>query len=539
MDIISQTQIAIEFVKNKKYKQAEKIYLELLEINPENPIVLSLIGYLYLTTKQMKKSEKFFEKAFSISKSVSSFAGLALSKFLQEKFEEAIPLYVELVKIEPKYEYYQKLTMMLASYISLNGTKKYGEMGYFYTKKAIELFPLKKDLLLNFSIICIYTGRLKDGEKYCNIVLKMDSNYPEALSHMGFIQEFLYCDEEKAQECYKKALKYTDNKCPFYYNLGISYSKSSKYILANRYFQKALKLSSDNKHIIRAISANYFKQRKFKEGYKYFINQYDNKELYKFKKIWDGKKHKDKVLFIYPDMAYGDHIQFSRYLPFLKDKFKKVKFFVYPDLKELFENNFDGIEFIEKIPRYDYFVSLMNLPYYLKLDFNNIPFSCGYLDAPTANIKSDKLKIGICWEAGNADIRSSIHRTININEFAKLFKQQEYDFYSFQVNPSTDDYLKYNLKNLGKDFNNFNDTASALKAMDLLISVDTSVANLAGALGIKTFMLLPYYADWRWFDNTQTTEWYDSVRIFKQTQKNNWENEINRIILELTKLKQE
>ena len=72
--------------------------------------------------------------------------------------------------------------------------------------------------------------------------------------------------------------------------------------------------------------------------------------------------------------------------------------------------------------------------------------------------------------------------------------------------------------------------------MDLLISVDTSVANLAGAIGLKTFMLIPYYADWRWFDNTEKTEWYDSVKIFKQTEKSNWNNEISRIISELTKL---
>ena len=87
--------------------------------------------------------------------------------------------------------------------------------------------------------------------------------------------------------------------------------------------------------------------------------------------------------------------------------------------------------------------------------------------------------------------------------------------------------------NLAKDFNDFSDTAKALKAMDLVITVDTSVAHLAGALGIKTFLLLPYASDWRWFENNKTTPWYKSVEIFKQTDPVSWNNEINDILEKL------
>ena len=87
--------------------------------------------------------------------------------------------------------------------------------------------------------------------------------------------------------------------------------------------------------------------------------------------------------------------------------------------------------------------------------------------------------------------------------------------------------------NLGKDFKNFTDTAKALMAMDVLVTVDTSVAHLAGALGVKTYLLLPYATDWRWFDDTQTTPWYKSVEIFKQTDSISWEEPITNIINKL------
>ena len=82
-------------------------------------------------------------------------------------------------------------------------------------------------------------------------------------------------------------------------------------------------------------------------------------------------------------------------------------------------------------------------------------------------------------------------------------------------------------------FKNFTDTAKALKAMDVLVTVDTSVAHLAGALGVKTYLLLPYATDWRWFSDTKKTLWYDSIEIFKQDDSISWENPINSIVEKL------
>ena len=84
--------------------------------------------------------------------------------------------------------------------------------------------------------------------------------------------------------------------------------------------------------------------------------------------------------------------------------------------------------------------------------------------------------------------------------------------------------------NLAKYFKDFENTAQALKAMDILVTVDTSVAHMAGALGVKTYLMLPYTTDWRWFEDTKTTPWYKSVEIFKQTDPISWENVISEIV---------
>ena len=110
----------------------------------------------------------------------------------------------------------------------------------------------------------------------------------------------------------------------------------------------------------------------------------------------------------------------------------------------------------------------------------------------------------------------------------------EIQLYSLQYEDSMDGNSKYpQMINLARDFKDFSDTAQAIKAMDAVITVDTAVAHLSGALGVKTYLLLPYAADWRWFDDTETTPWYKSVKIFKQVEHISWEKPLDDLYNEI------
>ena len=127
-----------------------------------------------------------------------------------------------------------------------------------------------------------------------------------------------------------------------------------------------------------------------------------------------------------------------------------------------------------------------------------------------------------------------INRTINIRLLEPIINFEDAEVFSFQVRDSMNGNERYpQMINLAKDFKDFESTAKAMKNMDIIISVDTSVAHLAGALGVKTYLLLPYSNDWRWFDDTKTTPWYNSVEIFKQTDPISWEKPIEDIICRL------
>ena len=139
------------------------------------------------------------------------------------------------------------------------------------------------------------------------------------------------------------------------------------------------------------------------------------------------------------------------------------------------------------------------------------------------------------WQ-GNPKVFAN--RSIKLKELSKLFEleQHECKFYSFEKDDSENQIEDFeNLTDMGITFKNFDDTAAALKNLDLLITIDSSIAHLAGALGIKTFLMLPYSSEWRWFSDTKTTPWYDSVSIFKQEKPYDWANVVNEIYEEIKK----
>ena len=139
---------------------------------------------------------------------------------------------------------------------------------------------------------------------------------------------------------------------------------------------------------------------------------------------------------------------------------------------------------------------------------------------------SDKVKIGLNWRAKGMALRDAVYRTIEAPYYFKpLFDIPNTEFYSFQMNDIFGMCEKYpQIIDLSKEINTFDETAALLKNIDILITVDTALAHLAGALGVKTYLLLCHAPDWRWFENTEKTEWYPSITIIRQQDRRTWED---------------
>ena len=543
MEIVEGIKQAIEYSKNGDFKKAEKLYLSMLKKNQDNASLLSFLGLLYYERGLYEKSEKYLDKSYKLLPSDTIVFYIGMNKFYLEKYQTAIAFLEKSSKNNDTLEYYQAY---LTSCSSVGEYKK----GYDKALEAYKKYPFDKIIIKELAYLSIKRGQFKECEQYSKYLLQLDSKSSLAWHNLGLLQEVLYQDNAKAREYYRKMLHCGD-KLEGYLDLAISYLKESDgRKKAYYYLKKIEKIAPDTKGLRFLLASYYLSNRQFKKGYAYYINPEfrtrESSDWYsKFKSMWRGEKQcKQDVLFIFGDQGIGDQIQYVRYLPYLSKKFRQIKVMVDSPLLDLFKysyKDYKNIRFYsstQKIPNYDKSTFLTFSPYYLGMKFNKIPSSSGYLDVESINVEkyqnkyfsNNKFKIGICWEAGATGLRDQIHRVLNIELYEKIINTKEAITYSFQVNPSMDNYKKYSkLIDLGSTFKDFSDTAAALKNLDVMITVDTSVAHLSGALGVKTILILPYCPDWRWFDNDEKTEWYNSVIIFKQQPNELWESVFERI----------
>jgi ADP-heptose:LPS heptosyltransferase len=231
---------------------------------------------------------------------------------------------------------------------------------------------------------------------------------------------------------------------------------------------------------------------------------------------------------------------FARYLPLLKDKCKKVIFKPQSVCAQLFKDCGWDIQVLDKDDneadlKYDVHVPIMSLPYLLKV---NIPFNKGYLKSNPEKVEyykkkyfdNDKFKVGINW---HGNITFSPTRRIPLKEFYQLFGLNDFKFYSLQTGEGIEqleDAKDFGIVDLSSTFKDFSDTAAAVENLDLLITNDTAVAHVAGALNKPCKVLLPFVQDWRWSDDLQN-DWYESISSIKQQEPDDWKyvfEELNR-----------
>jgi hypothetical protein len=189
---------------------------------------------------------------------------------------------------------------------------------------------------------------------------------------------------------------------------------------------------------------------------------------------------------------------------------------------------------------------LLSLPKIFGTGLGNIPFPEGYLQAHPAKteywgekLDTDDVKVGIVW-AGNPEHKNDLNRSCDLGHFKTLMDLEGVRFFSLQkdVNPMDwkDTVYPYKLEDCGKELHDFSDTAALVHHLDLIISVDTAVAHLAGAMGKPAWVLLPFVADWRWLHGRSDSPWYRSLRLFRQQARGDWKTLFQTVKEELWRI---
>lgn len=417
-------------------------------------------------------------------------------------------------------------------------------------KKVETNIPLKLLTIANF--YNLYLKDYKTAIKYYEEYIKIEETKSVIFTTLAGLYKKLYGDESLSQQIYyyeKAHYLKPKERLPLHF-LAFSYEKLQDKVNADKYY----KLLLEN----NPTEIDYYNYGGFLiscgnlyEGHKYLAHRFNiDDENLKYPSKLDIKKKydfktdiSDKVILVHYEQGFGDTFMYCRFVPLLKDFCKKVILVVQNEVYELIKNSNLISRWIEifsdssdiSCVNYDYSVALLDLPYILKTTASTIPYVDGYLKVDVqaleeykiANIKkSDNLKVGIAYRGSQKANYEG--RDITLNYLAGLFSIDNIDFYSFDMENSDSD---SRIINLSTTFNDFTQTACALKCMDIVISTDNVILNLAGALGVKTYGLFNKYPNFRWYKlSGSDIGWYKSVIPLQVEENELWTPVISKIL---------
>lgn len=525
-------ELAYKCIHFGKYDYVKIVLVKLLSNNTNNAEILSEISRIYIAMRKYDKAMAYARRAFEIEKSVESLEALANACNINKNYEDSAIMYEELLKYKNDEIIY---ILCKTAYQNL-GLEPEALRILEEGLKVHETSGMLATIVLDYLTV----GMDDKAKEHLDTLKEKYPNHAITYNSMGFFYEASLNDYPKAKECFLKAAKkgYIDA----YYNLGVCCKHCEDFVNAEKYLKKLHSIkkstSSDYNYTLGSI---YMAQRKMKHGFKYYTNRIIKQNLnYREKKCyWDDKNYPDKVLYVQQEQGFGDNIQFCRFLPIVAQKFKKVYYAVDKSLYDLMKRSFKKYKNIEIVKYgtfkpYHKFVLIMDIQNLLNISYHNIPQQKPYIISDSEKdyetkikfFRGEDLKIGLNWRAKGLGFRDAVYRTIDAPYyFKRLFDIPNVKYYSFQFNDIFGMCEKFpQIINLEEDIQTFDDTASMLKNLDILITVDTALAHLAGALGVKTYLLLCHAPDWRWFDNTTKTEWYPNVTIIKQHDRRSWKD---------------
>ena len=254
---------------------------------------------------------------------------------------------------------------------------------------------------------------------------------------------------------------------------------------------------------------------------------------------WNGMRMPNSRILLVADQGYGDMIQFARYIPMVRARVPELIIGWGPEVTALLGDHPDIGQCIAKwtdVPTHEAYVLLSSLPQIFQTELHNIPVPVPYLRARPDRVEhwrvrlnsalpQGRLRVGIAW-AGRPTHPNNARRTMKLEQLDPILRNADVDFVTLQK-PFPEEDRAYaatrpNLLDISGELESFAETGAVISALDMIISVDTAIVHLAGALGRTAWVLLPEPADWRWLLDREDTAWYSTLRLFRQARPTEW-----------------
>ncbi|MEI8210314.1 MAG: tetratricopeptide repeat-containing glycosyltransferase family protein, partial [Methylococcales bacterium] len=482
-------------------------------------------------------------KALQIKKNYApTYYNLGIALHELNKFDEAIANYDQAIQLD--HHYIQAFNGLACA---LKELKRF-EDAIAYFDRAVTLNPSYAEAYNNMGLVRHelkeYNAAIDNYEK----AISIKPDYFEAFYNKGIAQIGLK-QFDAAISNFKQSLNLKSDFAKAHNGLGHANQELKQFATAIANYEEAIHLDPNfadacwNKSLLKILLGEYL------EGWALYERRWEGskfkKEFRNFKQpVWLGQSSiHNKTILIRAEQGLGDSIQFCRYISMIEFLTPKQIILEVPKaLISLLSTLNSKMMLLEKgqpIPKFDVHCPMMSLPHAFKTTVDTIPAQTPYLyaDKNKAMYWTKKLgvqkniRIGIVW-SGSRNHKNDHNRSLSLKQFAPIF-QLPFDFHSLQKEIKAMDLETLNnlkqIKQHQDDLIDFSDTAALIENLDIVITVDTSVAHLAGAMGKKIFILLPFVPDYRWMLDRNDSPWYPTATLFRQPKLDDWESVIDQI----------
>ena len=525
-----------------KLAEASKLYNKYIKKNAESVEALSLFGLCMQDMGNYRRAETLFSIALradntrfdlyqnrgntrlqmgKLIEALSDFeAGLSISPNDIDSLKNAGNICIKLNKFDRAFSFFKR-----AFKLNSKEDNIIAGLAFCLSMRALQTIKEKK---FNAAI-----NDLNEAHKLCPDSWEIIYNLGNAYLKSGNYQS--------AQHQYEKALKLNKTNVQLLCNKGIASERLGAFSKAATAYKKALVLDPKNHPAAYNYSLLMLKLGFYEKGWDLYENRWETPEFTTAKRqfnvpLWQGDYDlTDKKILCHAEQGLGDTIQFLRFCTMFDTKKTKVLVQCHSDLIEIAQTMQLQAEFYETgsdLPDYDFHCPLMSLPRAFKYRPDRQKKTKPYLFPHLGKKEQfDKIlgprlkpRVGLVLEGKTSHVHNHL-RSMNASDFIKILPQGvNYFLLQKELSSRTKDLIRNrpDVRNLSKLLSNFSDTAAACANMDLIISVDTAVAHLAGAIGCRTTLLLHYQSDWRWGLETKTSHWYPNMRLIRLQRNSEW-----------------
>ena len=537
--------LGIVYADSDKIIDAEKNYREALKLRPDFPEVLNNLGNVLVRLGKRKDALAAYSKAILKKPDYAeAYSNLGDTFASQNDHEEALKNFQRAVEITPKWAD--------AWYKSGNCSFRLEEIDQavrFY-RCCLDINPSHMRCLSNIGAAYEKLGRYEEAAIMLRQALIHSPENSINLQKLGHVLLKLGQPMEAAL-LLTKATQIAPTDSDAHYTLGNALLRMEKLEDAMKCYKRVRHLQPSAARGVFAPASVLLLNGQYDAGWAAYESRFgmsafkpNIKDVHA--RLWDGSPLNGRDLLVHVEQGFGDTIQFIRYVPRIAmEKLGtggKIKLLCEPELypviksvqgyHEIYQlNGVDKVIFDVQIP-------LLSLPSRFRTNLDTIPSEIPYLKAPSVKSgpvvfsHSDNLNVGIAW-AGRSTHSDDRYRSIPFKYFFELLTLSDIDLYSIQTGPASlaaeACFANGTIVDLKDKLGNFGETAAVIEQLDLVITCDTAVAHLAGALGKPVWVLLPYGGEWRWLVKREDSPWYPTMRLFRQVICGDWQNVFERV----------